>query len=159
MKQWKKALSNIYRSTPSNSSQELTLTFDLAGMTSLEEEYIPNLRNVAQEDFPGFVFSMGCFVGECLIREYGGAWALVSDGTGKPGVAIGDMIAFPFQKVEKFLKVSAQDSLVGFFMFVPALSAKGWGFGIVEPTINSNDVRADISLLTGGVSNAAVDNE
>ncbi len=66
---------------------------------------------------------IGCFLGETLIRRYGGEW-VITDG-GVLGVRLrSQAIAFPFEKVLKQFQNGTTDSIWGFFKMAEVLVAK-----------------------------------
>jgi hypothetical protein len=65
----------------------------------------------------GLMNTLGSFLGECVIRTYGGAWANVD---GSWGVQFDEKNAvFPFAKVLKQLKNGAAESVLSFFTVIP----------------------------------------
>jgi hypothetical protein len=93
------------------------LGYDESGVRWLDG-YIERLRNT-----PGFpnhdrlIAVFGAYLGECIIRCYGGSWDLVDDNWAvrfdeKNGV-------FPFTKVAKHIANGKEDSVLGFFTFLP----------------------------------------
>lgn len=79
----------------------------------------------------GVVTALGCFLGECLVRVYGGEWAAGPDGT--TGVGLADRLFFnPFYLIEEQLRQGETASVAAFFASVPARLAarlaprKGW---------------------------------
>jgi hypothetical protein len=93
------------------------LDYDEAGVQWLDG-YIGRLRNT-----PGvpprdrLVAMFGAYLGECIIRCYGGSWDLVDDGWAvrfdeQNGV-------FPFSKVAKHIADGDEDSVLGFFQLIP----------------------------------------
>jgi hypothetical protein len=69
------------------------------------------------ENHPGLTNTLGSFLGECVIRTYGGAWALLD---GSWGVKFDEKNAvFPFAKVLKHLRSGAGDSVLSFFTVIP----------------------------------------
>ena len=87
------------------------------------EGYIERLRNSGQFDdvkTRGKLTSMfGSFLGECVIRCYGGEW---KQHEGRWGVAFkdGDM-AFPFAKVAKQFENGGLDGISSFFRVIPTI--------------------------------------
>lgn len=62
---------------------------------------------------------LGSFLGECVIRNYGGAWEMAQNGLGvmfdeRNGV-------FPFSKVEKHIENGAEDSIASFYGVIGAV--------------------------------------
>lgn len=91
--------------------------YDEAGVRWLDG-YIQHQHeqgNPANHD--GLVSTLGSFLGECIIRSFGGAWAEVD---GLWCVRFDDRnAAFPFAKVGKHLEHGAEDSVLSFFTAIP----------------------------------------
>jgi protein-S-isoprenylcysteine O-methyltransferase Ste14 len=68
---------------------------------------------------PGLVDTLGAFLGECIVRTHGGAWARAD---GAWCVRFDEAnAAFPFAKVAKQLESGAGDSVLSFFTAIPTL--------------------------------------
>ena len=71
----------------------------------------------------GLVSTLGSFLGECIVRSFGGEWAEV-DGSWcvrfDPRHA-----AYPFAKVGKHLEHGAEDSVLSFFTIIPVVFRRG----------------------------------
>jgi hypothetical protein len=85
------------------------------------EGYIERLRKAGEfEDVEakGKLTSVfGSFLGECIVRNYGGAW-VQHDGVWC--VAFDDKnIAFPFAKVAKQMDNGLEDGIAGYFDVIP----------------------------------------
>ncbi len=67
----------------------------------------------------GLVSTIGSFLGECIIAEYGGCWEQTEDGW---SVVInhGNM-TFPFSKVQKQLENGPEDSIYSFYTVIPVV--------------------------------------
>ena len=93
--------------------------YDEAGVRWLDE-YIQlqhEQGNPANRD--GLVSTLGSYLGECIIRSFGGAWAEVD---GAWCVRFDDHnAAYPFAKVSKQLEHGAGDSLLSFFIIIPVV--------------------------------------
>lgn len=67
----------------------------------------------------GLVNTLGSYLGECIIRSFGGKWAEVD---GSWCVRFDDRnAAYPFAKVGKQLEHGAEDSVFSFFTLIPVL--------------------------------------
>ena len=95
------------------------LTFDQAGVDWVDG-YINRVRgNFAADKRSGLVGALGSFVGECIIRTFGGAWA---EEDGRWGVRVSDRIwACPYAKIEKRFENGPEDSVASFFRCIPLL--------------------------------------
>lgn len=75
----------------------------------------------------GLVNTIGSYLGQCIIERYGGEWGTHH---GVMGIKFDERNwAFPFNKVEKCLANSGDDSLYSFFTGIPAV----FGIRIKEP--------------------------
>lgn len=94
------------------------------------EGYIERLRNSGQfesDEMKSKLTSVfGSFLGECIVRCYGGTW---KQHEGVWGVAFADdNMAFPFAKVGKQIDNGLDDGIAGFFNVIPTI------FGDIEQT-------------------------
>lgn len=71
----------------------------------------------------GLVSTLGSFLGECIVRSFGGAWAEI-DGSWCVRFDDGNA-AFPFGKVDKHLEHGAEDSVLSFFTVIPVVFRRG----------------------------------
>lgn len=83
--------------------QNLNLTaFDEAAVRALSEFIERERRNVATPEQAGVVQALGCFLGECILRSFGGHWH--RDGAGRVGVRLpgspDGALLNPFEAVE-----------------------------------------------------------
>jgi hypothetical protein len=95
------------------------LTFDQAGVEWIDG-YIDRLRDsIAAEKRSGLVSTLASFVGECIIRTYGGVWV---EKDGWWGVQVSERIwACPFAKIQKQFENGPEDSVASFFTCIPIL--------------------------------------
>jgi hypothetical protein len=101
------------------------LGYDAAGVRWLDgyvqrqhEQGDPSIRD-------GLVGTLGSYLGECIVRSFGGEWAEVD---GEWGVRFDERsVAFPFVKVRKHLENGREDSVLSFFSAIPALRGRGGG--------------------------------
>jgi hypothetical protein len=88
------------------------------------EGYIDRLRNSTEfenaEIRDELTSMFGCFLGECIVRQYGGVWAqheetwcVVFGGGNK---------AFPFVKVAKQFEYGLGDGILSFFHVIPVIA-------------------------------------
>ena len=83
--------------------------------------YIERVRlNLDESSIVGLTTSIGSFLGECVIANYGGQWR---ESEGSWGVFFSDSndrsAAFPFNKVRKQLLNGAEDSILSFYDVIP----------------------------------------
>jgi hypothetical protein len=86
--------------------------------------YIERQRSrddIKQETIQKLVSVFGSYLGECIIRCYGGKW---ENEDGQWRVNFDDKAcAYPFNKVEKQFENGMEDSIMSFFEVIPALFA------------------------------------
>ena len=99
--------------------------FDAYGIGCLSA-YIQTMHEKGDKDLYDRIVSVyGSYLGECLVRNFGGKWARVDDTEAIAFPGNGN-VAFPFNKLRKHLEngKEAGDSVVGFYEAVGALFAK-----------------------------------
>lgn len=93
------------------------------------EGYIERLRGSAEfedAEIRNKLASMfGCFLGECIVRQYGGVWAQ-HEGVWCVAFSDGNM-AYPFAKVAKQFENGLDDGISSFFKVIPVLFDGGAG--------------------------------
>lgn len=84
--------------------------------------YIERQRNradIEQETIRSLVSVFGSYLGECIIKCYGGKW---ENDDGQWRISFGDKgAAYPFNKVEKQFENGMEDSIRSFFEAIPTL--------------------------------------
>jgi hypothetical protein len=95
------------------------LAFDRGGVEWIDG-YIDRLRDsLPTEKRSGLISTLASFVGECIIRTYGGIWV---EKDGWWGVQVSERIwACPFAKIEKQFENGPEDSVASFFTCIPIL--------------------------------------
>lgn len=88
--------------------------------------YIERVRlNLDESSMAGLTNSIGSFLGECIIVNYGGQWR---ESEGSWGVFFSERndrsAAFPFNKVRKQLLNGAEDSILSFYDVIPIVFDK-----------------------------------
>jgi hypothetical protein len=99
--------------------QNLNLTqFDEAAVRQLAE-FIENERpNVSADSRAAVVNALGCFLGECIIRSFGGWWR--ADTRGTAGIQIGqNLFLHPHFFIEQQFKRGIAESVAEFFASLP----------------------------------------
>ena len=112
--------------------QQLQLkAFDAEGVAHLANFIQAQRGRLGAAERPGVVLALGCFLGECLVRAYGGEWATGKDGS--TGVGLASRFFFnPFHLVDAQLNEGESASVAAFFASVPqrlqapAAARKGW---------------------------------
>ena len=98
------------------------LTFDLDGVRWLDGYIERNRANFPRGQREGLVAYLGAFVGECIIRIYGGDWTLGDHGLW--GVqATKNVWACPSAKITKQFDNGASDSVAAFVEMIPGVEA------------------------------------
>ena len=93
-------------------------SFDEVAVSTLTEFIDRERTSIEHEAMPGVVNALGCFLGECIIRSFGGHWH--RDASGLVGVQIaGCTFINPFSYVERQLVHGAVESVMVFFHSVP----------------------------------------
>ena len=100
--------------------QQLGLAgFDAAGVARLDHFITAQRGEVAAGQRAGVAQAFGCFLGECLVRVYGGEWAAGPDGS--TGVGLAERLFFnPFYLVSQQLDRGDAASVAAFFASVPS---------------------------------------
>ncbi|MDQ3753879.1 MAG: hypothetical protein M3371_04015 [Acidobacteriota bacterium] len=103
----------------------VNLKYDRASVEWLSG-YIERIRlNLDESSIDGLTNSIGSFLGECVIANYGGEWR-ESEGTW--GIFFSGRndrsAAFPFNKVRKQLLNGAEDSILSFYDVLPIVLGK-----------------------------------
>lgn len=100
--------------------QNLNLpSFDESAVGRLGEFIDRERSTINHEARPGVVNALGCFLGECIIRSFGGYWH--RDASGLVGVQVaGSTFINPFSYVERQLVQGAAESVMVLFRSVPS---------------------------------------
>ena len=122
---------------------QLNLDYDTKSVKFIEE-FIERQRNsFDSEQRKGLVNSIGSFVGQCVIKNYGGHWQVDKD-TQAVCVALDDKNKiFPFAKTAKQFENGLEDSVYSFYTIIPTV------FKISLPTnskVNDNSQPTNISI-------------
>ncbi len=85
--------------------------------------YIERIRpHLDESSVNGLANSVGAFLGECIIANYGGQWR---ESEGGWGVFFSESderdAAFPFNKARKQLLYGAEDSILSFYNVLPVI--------------------------------------
>ncbi|RZK41502.1 MAG: hypothetical protein EOO57_01655 [Hymenobacter sp.] len=99
--------------------QQLRLPgFGTEAITHLSHLIDAQRTALAPAEHDDFITAVGCYLGECLVRTYQGAWAAGPDGTTGVGIA-GRLFFNPFYLVKEQLDKGATASVAAFFASVP----------------------------------------
>jgi len=100
---------------------QLKLKYNAESIKFLEGFIERNKANFNQEDAKGLINSIGSFLGQCIIENYGGHWERDSE-TGIVAVDFDDKNkAFPFAKVSKQFENGLEDSIYSFYTIIPTI--------------------------------------
>lgn len=81
--------------------------------------FIEQQRGSDADTINGLINTLGSFLGECIIRCFGGHWQNIA---GEWGVCFDDQnIVFPFSKVRKQFTNNREDSIKKFFELIPVM--------------------------------------
>jgi hypothetical protein len=96
------------------------LTFDSDSVKWLDG-YIERVRaGMDESQIYGLSNTIGAFLGECIISNYGGSWRQSEDGNW--GVFFDDKnVVFPFAKAYKQLACGKDDSIFGMYNIIPVV--------------------------------------
>lgn len=100
--------------------QRLELEYDSNSIKFLEG-FIERIKiNFEKEERDGLITSCGAFLGETIIKNYGGEWE--EDSNGVTCIKFDDKnVAYPFAKVEKQFENGLEDSVYYFFSVIPSI--------------------------------------
>ncbi|MDB5223439.1 MAG: hypothetical protein JWN83_2106 [Chitinophagaceae bacterium] len=98
---------------------ELNLKYDRESVKFIEGFIERTKINLGETQVDGFINSLGAFIGQCIIENYGGEWKYDNE-TGVTSVSITDQnIAYPFGKVRKQFENGLEDSVYSFYNVIP----------------------------------------
>ena len=93
--------------------------FDAEGVAHLANFVQAQRGQLGDAERPGVIMALGCFLGQCLVRVYGGEWGTGRDGT--TGVGLANRFFFnPFHLVDAQLNEGESASVAAFFASVPS---------------------------------------
>jgi hypothetical protein len=99
------------------------VSFDHAGVRWLDEYIEASRRALVDEMTTEFVQLMACFYGECLIAQFGGAWAFSGERLGIATEGLG--YTYPFAAIEKHVRHGHTESAAArFFMAIEYLGTR-----------------------------------
>ena len=113
------ALANTLIATVSE-TLGVQLSFDSDSVKWLDG-YVERVRSGMDEsEIHGLSNTIGAFLGECIISNYGGSWRQSEDGNW--GVFFDDQnVVFPFAKASKQLANGKEDSIFGMYNIIPVV--------------------------------------
>lgn len=86
------------------------------------EGYIERVKpEFKDEDVSGLVNALGAFLGECIIFNYGGRWAIDTE-SNRPCVEFDDKNrCYPISKTQKQFDNGVEDSIYSFYIVIPTV--------------------------------------
>lgn len=120
---------------------DIALTFDRAGVEWIDA-YINfhQEERLAVDDWSSMINILASFVGESIIRTFGGTWV---EKEGEWCVRVNEATwAYPFAKVAKQCKNGSKESVAGYFTLIPTLlSSPGLDVPDAAPDHSTNHPR------------------
>ena len=100
---------------------QLNLNYDAESVKFLEGFIERNKGDLEKEEAKGLINSLGSFLGQCIIENYGGQWQIDGE-TGSVAIAFDEKNkAFPFGKVSKQFENGLEDSVYSFYTVIPTI--------------------------------------
>jgi hypothetical protein len=101
--------------------QQLNLEYNGDSVKFIEGFIERNKSNLSKEEINGLINSLGSFLGQCIIKNYGGHWQADED-NGTVAVVFDDNNkAYPFAKVSKQFENGLEDSVYSFYSLIPTV--------------------------------------
>lgn len=98
---------------------QLNIKYDQNSVKFVEGFIERNKANFDKEESKGLINSLGAYLGQCIIENYGGQWQLENE-TGAITVAFDEKNkAYPFAKVSKQFDNGLKDSIYSFYTAIP----------------------------------------
>ncbi|MBS1639787.1 MAG: hypothetical protein JST94_02105 [Bacteroidetes bacterium] len=100
---------------------ELSLKYDTDSVKFIEGFIERNKNSFDKEQSQGLINSLGSFLGQCIIENYGGQWQTDNE-TGWIAVVFdNNNKAYPFAKVSKQFDNGLEDSVYSFYTGIPTV--------------------------------------
>ena len=101
--------------------KQLNLKYNAESVKFLEGFIERNKATFEKEDAKGLINSLGAFLGQCIIENYGGQWQLDNE-TGSVAIVFDNKNkAFPFAKLSKQFENGLEDSIYSFYTVIPTV--------------------------------------
>ncbi len=100
---------------------QLELQFDAESVKFIEGFIERNKRGFDKEEIKGLINSLGSFLGQCIIINYGGRWQVDEDNGSVAVVFDDNNKAYPFAKVSKQFDNGLEDSVYSFYSVIPTV--------------------------------------
>jgi hypothetical protein len=99
---------------------QLNLNFDEPSIKVLEGFIERQRERMGEKGIDGLINTLGSYLGECIIRNYGGHWE--NDTDGSPYIQFDEKNgSYPFSKVRKQFKNGLEDSIYSFYTQIPTV--------------------------------------
>lgn len=103
----------------------LNLKYDADSVKFIEGFIERNKSNFDKEESKGLINSLGSFLGQCIIENYGGQWQPDNE-IGSVAIMFDDNNkAYPFSKVSKQFDNGLEDSVYSFYTAIPRIFKTG----------------------------------
>lgn len=100
---------------------QLNLKYNGESVLFIEGFIERNKDRISKEERNGFISSLGSFIGQCIIENYGGQWQ-VDNEEGSVAVAFDvNNKVYPFAKISKQFDNGLEDSVYSFYSLIPTV--------------------------------------
>ena len=98
---------------------QLNLEYDESSVNYIKDFIERNKMQIDKEQWTGLINSMGAFLGQCIIENYGGNWEMEED-TQTICVAFDEKNkVYPFAKTSKQFENGLEDSIYSMYISIP----------------------------------------
>jgi hypothetical protein len=118
---------------------QFNLEFDTNSMKFIEGFIERQKNKFDQEQQKGLINSIGAFVGQCVIKNYGGQWEMDKELNSLCVSFDSKNKVYPFAKTSKQFENGLEDSVYSFYEMIPFL------FKLNHP-INNGDTKIEINI-------------
>jgi hypothetical protein len=100
--------------------EQLNIKYNADGVKFLEGFIERNKSEIPKEQWSGLINTCGAFLGQCIIKNFGGKWVREDDE--QVAVVFGDgNKIYPFAKVNKQFENGLEDSIFSLFTLIPTV--------------------------------------
>jgi len=100
---------------------QLKLKYDADSVKFIEGFIERNKSSFDKEESKGLINSLGSFLGQCIIENYGGQWQIDEDNGSVAIMFDENNKAYPFAKVSKQFNNGLEDSIYSFYTVIPTV--------------------------------------
>lgn len=100
---------------------QLSLEYDTAAIKYIEEFIERQKSNFDEDQRKGLVNSLGAFIGQCIIKNYGGQWQMDEESKSVCITFDEKNKIFPFAKTAKQFDNGLEDSVYSFYTVIPTV--------------------------------------